>query len=670
MIKVLSKKVSDKIAAGEVIDRPVSIVKELAENAVDAGAKNITVEIRNGGKTFIRVTDDGCGIEPEETETAFLRHATSKISRAEDLDAIVSLGFRGEALASIAAVTRTTLVTKPKERKTGCRLVIHGGTVIEKSAVGCPDGTTMVVTDLFYNTPARREFLKSDGAESTRIIDLVSELSVVYPGIRFQMINNGRTIFTTSGNGSMKQAVLAVYQLSEYRDLVEVDREADGFRVTGCISRPSLNRPNRRNQYFYVNGRVVDSNVMEKGVTQGYRERLFDGRFPVVFLHLRTNPEIVDVNIHPNKKEVRFHDDKPVIRVISDAVRLALATDEAVIHASDYFRLQDKKTEEGVQEETDLRALLASRRKQSEETMFVRESGGQEAAGGRRGPGEPKPDLRPDPSERELYRRIPDALRNDAARREELRRGEGEEFRPEGTESGLKNSESRSAGPEIRSESPERPPAPAWKNIRDFDLVPEKRHPFSFDDLKITGCIFDTYITCEDENSFYMIDQHAAHERVFYEQLVGEYLDSEKPGQQLLLPLILEAPVDLESSEYDWLEPLREMGYRIEPFGPRVYRIDTIPTFMSMTEAEDFVKEFMVSLDENETPRNSVVIDKLITKSCKSAVKAHDVLSGPEREALLEQLKQCRNPFSCPHGRPTFIRFTKYEIEKFFKRVQ
>ena len=227
----------------------------------------------------------------------------------------------------------------------------------------------------------------------------------------------------------------------------------------------------------------------------------------------------------------------------------------------------------------------------------------------------------------------------------------------------------RPDGPRPGSPEPQ-PAAPAWKNIHDFDLEPEKRHPFSFDDLTITGCIFDTYITCVDENSFYMIDQHAAHERVFYERLVGEYLDSEKPGQQLLLPLILEAPVDLESSEYDWLEPLREMGYRIEPFGPRVYRIDTIPTFMSMTEAEGFVKEFMVSLDENETPRNTVVIDKLITKSCKSAVKAHDTLSGPEREALLEQLKRCRNPFSCPHGRPTFIRFTKYEIEKFFKRVQ
>ena len=524
MIKVLSKKVSDKIAAGEVIDRPVSIVKELTENAVDAGAENITVEIRNGGKTFIRVTDDGCGIEPEETETAFLRHATSKISRAEDLDAVESLGFRGEALASIAAVTRTTLVTKPGDRKTGCRLVIHGGTVIEKSAVGCPDGTTMVVTDLFYNTPARREFLKSDGAESTRIIDLVSELSVVYPGIRFQMINNGRTIFTTSGNGSMKQAVLAVYQLSEYRDLVEVDREAEGFRVTGCISRPSLNRPNRRNQYYYVNGRVVDSRVMEKGVTQGYRERLFEGRFPVVFLHLR-------------KKEVRFHDDKPVIRVISEAVRQALATDDAVIQASDYFRRQDKKTSEGVQEEADLRTLLASRREQTEQRMFVREErSGSEASdvrdlsgrrSSRKGPAEPKPYLRPDPAEQDLYRRIPDALREDAARRQEQCRGNNLECRPEGAASRPGSPEHRPEGPESRRESPEpQPAAPAWKNIHDFDLEPEKRHPFSFDDLTITGCIFDTYITCVDENSFYMIDQHAAHERVFYERLVGEYLDS------------------------------------------------------------------------------------------------------------------------------------------------
>jgi DNA mismatch repair protein MutL len=345
MIRVLEKNISDKIAAGEVIERPISIVKELVENSIDSGADSIAVEIRNGGKTFIRITDNGCGIPADEAETAFLRHATSKIETVGDLYSIKSLGFRGEALASVAAVTRTTLITKTRDSKTGRRVIIHGGDTVENTGIGCPDGTTVIVTDLFYNTPARRQFLKSDSAESGMIIDLISEIAIAYSGIRFQLTNNGSILFATAGDGDLKKAIMNVYHQREFEELVDVDYSDSGYAVKGCISRPSLTRTTRRDQVFFVNGRVVKSKVIEKGITEGYKERLFEGRYPVAFILVTTDPAVVDVNIHPNKREIRFHDDKAVTDVVREAVKNALGTKEAVVQAGDYFVRPERKAE-------------------------------------------------------------------------------------------------------------------------------------------------------------------------------------------------------------------------------------------------------------------------------------------------------------------------------------
>ena len=365
MINVLDKHIADKIAAGEVIERPVSIVKELVENSIDAGADAITVEIRNGGKTYIRVTDNGCGIPKAEAETAFLRHATSKISTVQDLSAIETLGFRGEALASIAAVTHTEMITKTAAERSGIRLLLHGGECIACEPTGCPDGTTIIVTDLFYNTPARAKFLKSASAESGRIIALLSQIALAYSRIRFRLVNNGSILFSTSGNGDILAAVLAVYRLKEYEDLVPLHYDDGKIRISGYISKPSLSRTNRRDQIFFVNGRVVESRVLERGITEGYRERLFEGRFPVVFLFLNTFPEDLDVNIHPNKREIRFEEEGEIIEAVTTAVRNSLGTETAVIQARDVFRerfSEEEKADRENQQQVDIKQILQIKR--------------------------------------------------------------------------------------------------------------------------------------------------------------------------------------------------------------------------------------------------------------------------------------------------------------------
>lgn len=588
MIKLLDKSVSDKIAAGEVIERPISIAKELVENALDAGADSVVVEIRNGGKTYIRVTDNGCGIPSEEVETAFLRHSTSKIRTAADLYAIDTLGFRGEALASIAAVTRTELVTKTADSKTGTRLVIHGSSVITNEQTGCPDGTTIVVTDLFYNTPARLKFMKSDSAESGLIIDFISQMALAYKDVKFRLINNGKILFSTLGDGNRLNTILRVYHDVDSRNMVPVSFAEEGLSVDGYISTPAFSKTTRGSQIYFVNGRVVSSKVIEKGVSEGYRERLFEGRYPVVYLFLHVDPHTIDVNIHPNKREVRFNEESRVTDFIARAIRYALSTEDAVVDAGNIFRSKQN-------------SMGSSK----------------------------------------VYERVFEPLRE----------------KTEDKQVDIKQILSTIENP-YKSESES-----------EIAIYAPKFKPFDFSQLEVTGVIFDTYITAVDDSNFYLIDQHAAQERIFYEKLVGEYESAEKVRQPLLVPLIINVSLSVSENRFDWLDALSRMGFTINEFGPGTFRITEIPMFMELSEAEDFINQFIENINESTNLSNSVVIDKMIMMSCKAAVKANDKLSQGEVKALINDLSSCINPFSCPHGRPTFIRLTRYEIEKMFKRV-
>ncbi|MGN0726838.1 MAG: DNA mismatch repair endonuclease MutL [Anaerovoracaceae bacterium] len=596
MIRLLDKSVSDKIAAGEVIERPISIVKELVENALDAGADSVVVEIKNGGKSYIRVTDNGCGIPSEEAETAFLRHATSKISTAADLDAIDTLGFRGEALASIAAVTRTEVITKTKGSKTGTRLILHGGRVITKEKTGCPDGTTIIVTDLFYNTPARLKFMKTDSAESGLIIDFMSQMALAYKDVKFRLINNGRILFSTQGDGNRLNTILRVYHDVDSRNMVPVCHSEDGISVDGYISTPAFSKTTRGSQIYFVNGRVVSSKVIEKGVSEGYRERLFEGRYPVVYLFLHVDPHTIDVNIHPNKREVRFNEESMITDFIARAIRDALSSEDAVVDAGNIFKGRENSI-----------------------------------------------------SSSKVYERVFEPLRE---------KTEEKQVYIKQILSTIENPYKAKTESESESESESKIPiyAPKFK-------------PFDFSQLKVTGVIFDTYITAVDESNFYLIDQHAAQERIFYEKLVGEYESAEKVRQPLLVPLVINVSLSVSENSFHWLDALSRMGFTVNEFGPGTFRITEIPMFMELSEAEDFINQFIDNINERTNLSNSVVIDKLIMMSCKAAVKANDKLSDGEVKALINDLSSCINPFSCPHGRPTFIRLTRYEIEKMFKRV-
>ena len=620
MIRILDKQIADKIAAGEVIERPVSIIKELVENSIDAGADSIVVEIKKGGKSYIRVTDNGCGIAREEVETAFLRHATSKIETVRDLESIETLGFRGEALASVCAVTRTELLTKRKEDKTGTRLVIHGGEIISNMATGCPDGTTIIITDLFYNTPARLKFMKSDSAESSMIIDLMSQLALAYKDISFRLVNNGNILFTTTGDGNRLNIISRVFPGVDAKNLVPVDLEEGPIELTGYISTPSMSRPSRNGQIFFVNGRVVNSKVIERGINEGYRERLFDGRHPLAYLFLNVNAADLDVNIHPNKKEVRFNNEGEISEFISQAIKNALGTKEAVVRVANIFKEEPVKyTSKPIAEEQVTLKNITSTSKPVVETPIVREI---------EVPKVEIPEVKVSKPINVSVVEMPKSV-------------------------------------EIQTiDNIEVPPVAPTIEIKKPILT-----PFDFDDLTIKGALFNTYIMAVDGDNFFLIDQHAAHERIFYEKLVGEYEKEEKTRQPILFPLIID--VDLKTKEEDakWLQILNNMGFTIEAFGQNSYRISEIPTFMELSEAEDFINDFVDSITTTTNFRNSIVINKLIMKSCKSAIKANDHLEKEEIDALIKDLKNCINPFSCPHGRPTFIKLSRYEIERLFKRV-
>ena len=607
MIKILEKHIADKIAAGEVIDRPVSIVKELVENALDAEATSVTVEIRDGGRTYIRVTDNGFGIEEADVETAFRRHATSKISDVRDLDCIGTLGFRGEALASICAVSRTELITKTADSKSGRRVVVEASELLENTAVGCPKGTTVTVRDLFFNVPARYKFLASDASESRKIIDFVSRIALSYPDVRFSMINGKNRVFTTSGKGNILANIISIYGKDIGEGLIPVSASAGGFTLKAFVSSPDRTLPSRSRQIFCVNGRIIASSVLEHALDKAYAERMFKGRFPIAFLFLSMPPEKLDVNIHPTKKEIRFDDNSEVEDFVADAIAAALKGEQAV---------------------PDVSAEVASRQEE---------------------PAKP-PRRAADPQPAFLGE---EPFRYEKPARSEQEQGEQERIDIRTVLGSMRESQTAEVR---RQEAP--------------DPVPEEvNRPFDFEDLTVIGAVFNTYILAQDEDCFYMIDQHAAHERVFYEKLMRQFEAEEKVSQQMLVPLSFSVASEVAESEDSWIGQVRAMGYDIEFFGNNTYIVREIPAFMEMGEAEAFLGDLFGAFRDRPDLTDHRTLDKIITRSCKSAVKGGDTLDAAEIEALMTQLSACDNPFSCPHGRPTFIKMTRYELERMFKRA-
>lgn len=603
MIRVLEKNVADKIAAGEVIDRPVSIVKELVENSIDAGADSITVEIRNGGKSYIRVTDNGCGIEESDVENAFKRHATSKISNVEDLDDIGTLGFRGEALASICAVSRVELITKTIAGREGTSIVVEESQVKSHKSTGCPEGTTITVRDLFFNLPARLKFLSSDASETRRITDMMSRIALSYPDVRVSLISGGKNIFTSTGKGNILNNIINIYGADTGKFLIPVSAEDGDMILKGFISNPSRTLSSGSKQIFAVNGRVISSNVMKSALEAGYRERLMHGRFPIAFLFLCVPGSTLDVNIHPAKREIRFNDNGRIEDFISEAVAKALKSDEGVSRAVISQKPHDE-IQEKVILETNAPVNIRKNVSEKKEQVVRKKEQKQEQVN---------------------IKQVLSSIKREPEVLEEI--------------SGFEEEKST-------------------YNV-----------PFDFDSLSVIGTLFNTYILTQNEGNFFMIDQHAAHERIFYEQMKNQYMSSEKASQQLIAPINISVSSDSVACEESWIPAVTNMGYTMEYFGNNNYLVREIPAFISLEDAEAFLRDFISSAGDNLDPTDKRAIDRIITRACKASVKGGDVLHTEEAVSLINRLKKCENPFSCPHGRPTFVKMSKYEIEKMFKRV-
>lgn len=626
-INLLPKEIYQLIAAGEVVERPSSIVKEMIENSVDAGAKNITVEIKNGGSTYIRITDDGCGIERAEVKKVFVSHATSKISDKDDLNAISTLGFRGEAMASISAVAKVELLTRSESEELGTRYEISGGEEIAVEDAGCPKGTTIVVRDIFFNTPARMKFLKKDVTEGNAVAGIVDRMAISHPDISFRFIRDDKQTLITSGNGELLSAVYSVFGKEVSDALIGVDYTFDNMHITGYVSKPTASRKSRAMQFFFINNRLVKSATAMAALEQAYKNSIMVGRFPMCVLNIELNPSLVDVNVHPAKIEVRFADEKPIFNLVYYGVKSAVEADRTVKQAeftpkfdsvfdkpkdnhytysskTDFFK---KKEEPPVQQ---------SFRLDNQNTFTLRSQ------------------TLADKSEKPVYNV------SSAVTVEHIDSNRSVDYtEPENKQNISENKEYDAA-------------------------VCDEKENINF---KLIGEVFKTYIIVEIENELYFIDKHAAHERMNYENFKSQ----ETIEVQMLLSPVA---VTLSKDEFEVItshnELLRQCGFETEPFGESAVIVRAIPSLVCESDVKDLITEIAQKLLEHKTDITPDKIDWIYhSASCRGAVKAGDYTSPQEQELFVKKLLSMPQIRFCPHGRPVFIKISKYDIEKQFGRV-
>lgn len=628
VINVLPKEIFQLIAAGEVVERPSSIVKEMIENSVDAGAKHITVEIKNGGSTYVRITDDGCGIEREQVKKVFVSHATSKISSADDLNAIGTLGFRGEAMASISAVAKVELLTKADSEDVGTRYEIAGGEEISLDDAGCPKGTTIVVRDIFFNTPARMKFLKKDVTEGNSVAGIVDRMAISHPEISFRFIRDGKQTLITSGNGDLKSAIYSVFGREVSDSLIDVDYSYDNMRVTGYISKPTASRKSRAMQFFFINSRLVKSATAMAALEQAYKNSIMVGRFPMCVLNIELNPALVDVNVHPAKIEVRFANEKPIFDLIYYGVKSAVEADRSVKEADFSPKLEviyDTPSRVNKTYSTKLDFF-----KKKEEP-----------------PVQQSFKIQPDDS---FFQSSKSTLHSPRAAYNldvEYEDTEQEKTAPIITEKVHI----------IEAETEKSEPSEAV-------TVDDKKNNIDF---KLIGEAFKTYLIVEIDNELYFIDKHAAHERMNYEQFKAQ---ATVETQMLLSP----AAVNLAKDEYNALcenmDLLNQCGFEAEPFGDSAVIVRAVPSLVGDSDVKDLICEIAEKLLEHKTDITPDKIDWIYhSASCRGAVKAGDNTSPEEQRLFVAKLLSMPNIRFCPHGRPVFIKISRYDIEKQFGRV-
>lgn len=649
-IHVLDQVTVDKIAAGEVIERPASIVKELVENSIDAQASSVTIEIKDGGISLIRISDNGCGIPRDEVRSAFLRHSTSKISSIEDIAHISSLGFRGEALSSIAAVTQTELTTKTAEEETGTRYVIEGGKETALEETGAPEGTMFLVRQLFYNVPARRKFLKTPMTEAGHVQDLLMHLALSHPEVSFKFINNGQEKMRTSGNGKLKDVIYSIYGRDVAANLLDVDYEKDGLQISGYLGKPVITRGNRNFENFFVNGRYVKSAMISKALEDAYKDFTMQHRFPFAVLHFHIDGELIDINVHPTKMELRFQRQQDVYNTVFESVRRRLLEPELIqkTEAPDPvptagevrtevgkepspFLLKPKETE--VSKETEISKEM------HDEDYFIRKMKERVTA---------------------YHRRASSA---EVSNRSGIYRLEEQADRIRETVHYGSHPSEETPGADTKEET-----APS----RQLDLFDEnflKREVRA--EYKLIGQAFDTYWLVQYQDSLYIIDQHAAHERVLYERTLKGMKTREFTSQYLSPPVILSLSMQEARLLEENMDRFTRIGFEIEPFGGEEYAVRAVPDNLFGIARKDLLIEMLDDLSDGLTTSMTpeLIDEKVASMSCKAAVKGNSRLSAREVDSLIKELLTLDNPYHCPHGRPTIIAMTKKDLEKKFKRI-
>jgi len=633
-INVLPKEIYQLIAAGEVVERPSSVVKEMIENSLDAGAKNITLEIKNGGSTYIRITDDGCGIERDDVRKVFISHATSKISKKDDLNSIATLGFRGEAMASISAVSKVELLTKAENEEIGTRYEIAGGEELEFDDAGCPNGTTIVVRDIFFNTPARMKFLKKDVTEGNQVAGIVDRMAISHPEISFRFIRDGKQVLITSGNGDLKSTVYSVLGKEMSDSLMSVDYSFNDMRITGFVSKPTASRKSRAGQYFYINNRIVKSKTAMAALEQAYKNTIMVGRFPACVLNIELNPAQVDVNVHPAKTEVRFANEKPIFDLVYYAVKTAIENDRTVKEVEFKENPIYRQESKNVYQNNDNKSF------QAKFDFFKKKD-------------EP-------PSQQVIKTKPRENFWQVEAPKPEYKIARDEKPKAR-VDINIEYEE-----PEENSTA-ESEDAPKQRDIEKVVITDEKDNENFIPNFKLIGEAFKTYLIVEIENELYFIDKHAAHERMNFERFKAQ---ATVETQMLLAPVVVNLTKDEFIAISENVELIKKCGFELEEFGESQIIVRAIPSLVDGDSVKDLMLEIAQKLLEHKTDILPDKIDWIYhSASCRGAVKAGDYTSRQEQEMFVKKLLSMPNIRFCPHGRPVFIKMSKYDIEKQFGRV-
>ena len=699
-INLLDEITINKIAAGEVVERPASIVKELVENSIDAGADRIIIEVENGGKSLIKITDNGCGIPSSEVKKCFLRHATSKIDKIDDLFNLFTLGFRGEALASICAVSKLEMTTKFEDEAVGTKITLVGGNVESKEAVGANTGTSIVIKDLFFNTPARKKFLKTDHAELMNITDIVNKLAIGYPNVKFRYLNAGKLMVNTPGDGKLLSAVRSIYSRETAENLIEINYDCSLFKIDGYIGNNNIYRSNRNLQHVYINGRFVKSKILYDAIANAYKSIIPINKHAICFINLHLDPDKVDVNIHPGKIEVKFEKENEIKLEIMEYLRAKLLKESLIGKYETFDRVPKDRA---------VKQEFVAKQGFDDNTLKMNDFGNTNPYINSTSSGLDTKEIKPIDLSDEVDVNSFIKLDDFEEKKKNLEGKHKKEVKPksevkskanESDNSSLKNSNATNKNyshgfsryndnkdidnkinyygnaknlEEINkiSETESQMAFTADGAILDSekrDEIEKKEAGFSLKYYKVIGVIFDTYIVLQKGESMYLMDQHAAHERVLFERYMNAFHKREVHMQMLLDPIVLElSSVDMLRVEKN-INVFKNFGFEVEIFGMNNILIRGVPNLFGTPQSEKFILELIDNIDKISN-NYDLKDDRFAVMACKSAIKANDRIQNIEIESLFRQLEKCENPYTCPHGRPTMVEISKVEIEKMFKRI-